>query len=146
MKFRVGDQVIVTGGKDRGYKGQIVKVMPARNEVVVGGANLYTRHVKKMQGRAGEKKRLERPLSTAKIAILNENGQADRIGYRGDGNSKVRFYKKTGTVIAGEEKKVAKAEKKEEKNEKKAVKEAAKEAVKAKKTAKKSEKKSEEKK
>jgi large subunit ribosomal protein L24 len=119
MKFKVGDQVIVTAGKDKGYKGQIVKVLPAKEEVVVGGANLYTRHVKKAQGRAGEKMRLERPLSTAKIAILNDKGEVDRIGYQGEGTSKVRIFKKTGAVIADAGKTAKAAAKKADKAEKK---------------------------
>lgn len=123
MKFKINDQVIVTSGKDKGRKGTITKVLPAKNEVVVEGANLYTRHVRKMQGKAGEKVRKERPLSTAKIAILNEKGEADRIGYEIRDGIKMRVFKKTQTLVPEQTKKVAVKEEqttqKEEKVDKK---------------------------
>lgn len=99
MKFKVNDQVIVTSGKDKGKKSKITRVLPRKNQVVVAGANLYTKHVRKMQGRAGEIVHLERPLATAKIAILNEKGEPDRIGYIIEDGAKKRIFKKTKTVI-----------------------------------------------
>ena len=60
---------------------------------------MYTRHIRKMMGRPGEKVRRERPLPTAKVAILNEKGQADRIGFVVEDGVKKRIYKKTKTVI-----------------------------------------------
>ena len=99
MKFRVNDQVIVTSGKDKGRKSKIIQVLPDKNQVVVDGVNMYTRHVRKMMGRPGDKIRRERPLSTAKVAIVNDKGQADRIGYVLEDGVKKRIYKKTKTVI-----------------------------------------------
>lgn len=100
MKFKVGDTVIVTSGKDKGVKSTIVKVLPKTDKVVVKDANKYVKHVKPMGGRAGEKMLVERALPTAKIAILNENGAVDRVGYRIEkSGEKTRVYKKTGTVI-----------------------------------------------
>lgn len=100
MKLRTGDQVLVTAGKDKGKKGQVVRVMRAQQAVVVEGMNLYTRHIKPMGERAGETVRRERPLATSKVAIINDKGQPDRIGYMvtKDGEKK-RIYKKTGTII-----------------------------------------------
>ncbi len=100
MKFKVGDEVIITGGKDKGKKASITRVIPAKDKVVVEGINLYTKHVKPMGGQAGDKVVLERPLPTAKIAILNEKGNPDRIGYSVDKKgSKTRVFKKTGAVV-----------------------------------------------
>jgi large subunit ribosomal protein L24 len=100
MKFKVGDKVLVTAGKDKGVQGPIVRVMPELEKVVVEGANFYTRHVKPMAGRAGDKVRSERPMSTAKISIINDKGQADRIGYQvAKDGQKIRVYKKTGAVV-----------------------------------------------
>ena len=111
MKFNVGDKVLVTAGKDKGRKSEIVKIIPKKDRVVVKGINLYTKHVKPFSGNPGEKKILERPLHTASIAILNDKNEADRIGFKvnADG-SKVRIFKKTGKVIATTS--VAKEEKK----------------------------------
>jgi large subunit ribosomal protein L24 len=100
MKFKVGDKVLVTAGKDKGRKSEITKVIPKKDRIVVKGINLYTKHVKPYAGNPGEKKILERPLHTASIAIINDNNEADRIGYKvNDDGSKVRIFKKTGKVI-----------------------------------------------
>lgn len=100
MKFKVGDKVLVTAGKDKGRQGEITKVLPKKDRVVVRGINLYTKHVKPYAGRAGEKKVLERPLPTSNIAILNDKNEADRIGYKvAKDGTKARVFKKTGKVI-----------------------------------------------
>lgn len=115
MKFKVGDEVLITSGKDKGKKGQISHVIPSQEKVVVPGVNMYTKHVKPMAGRPGDKVRLERPMATAKIAILNSQGKQDRIGYSVDKKGvKTRIFKKTGEVVpdAKEAKKAEKAKKK----------------------------------
>ncbi|MDQ5951614.1 MAG: large subunit ribosomal protein [Patescibacteria group bacterium] len=100
MKFKVGDTVLVTGGKDKGVKGKVVRVFPQEETVIVENANMYTRHIKPMGGRAGEKMRLPRPLPTAKVAIVNDKGEADRIGYEvAKDGTKNRVFKKTGASI-----------------------------------------------
>ncbi len=100
MKFKVGDEVIVTSGKDKGLRAKIMAVLPGLNKVMVQGANMYTRHMKPMSGKAGERVRKERPLDTAKVAIWNEELKApDRIGYQVEKGDKVRVYKKTGKKI-----------------------------------------------
>lgn len=100
MKFKVGDKVLVTAGKDKGKSGKIIKVYPNTDRVVVEGVNMYVRHVKPMAGRAGEKIRVERSLYTASVAIINEKDQPDRVGYKiAKDGSKTRIFKKTGTAI-----------------------------------------------
>lgn len=106
MKFRVGDQVIVTAGKDKGKKSQVMAVMPEKNKVVVKDVNMYTKHVKPYGERSGEKVRRERALPTANVAILNDQGQPDRIGYQmAQDGSKERVFKKTGKVVPAQAKK-----------------------------------------
>lgn len=99
MKFKLNDQVLVTAGKDKGKKSKIIKIIPKSNKVVVEGVNLYTKHIRKTQGKAGEIVRRERALPLSNIAILNEKGQPDRIGYIMQGDTKARIFKKTKTVI-----------------------------------------------
>lgn len=102
MKFKVSDQVIITAGKDKGKKSEIIKLFPSQNKVLVKDVNLYTKHIKPMPmiGRSGDRVRAERPLPCANIAILNEKGEPDRIGYKvtskGD---KIRVFKKAGTEV-----------------------------------------------
>jgi large subunit ribosomal protein L24 len=101
MKFIVGDKVLVTAGKDRGKTSEVIRVLPDKNKVVVKDMNMYSRHVKPYGGQAGEIKRQERPLPLANVAIVNDKGQPDRIGYKvAKDGSKQRFFKKTGAVIS----------------------------------------------
>lgn len=100
MKFRVGDTVIVTGGKDKGQQAKILRVVPQDGTVVVQGVNMYTRHFKPLMGQPGRRERKERPLPTSKIAIFNpETNKADRVGYQLVEGKKVRIYKKTGKQV-----------------------------------------------
>lgn len=100
MKFKVGDNVLVTGGKDKGKQGTILKVLPEKNQVVVEGANLYVKHRRPMGDQAGQKLSLPRPLPTAKVALLNDKGEVDRVGYQvtKDGQ-KTRVFKKSGKAV-----------------------------------------------
>lgn len=101
MKFKTNDMVLVTGGKDKGKKGKILKVLREKNTVVVEGVNKYVKHIKKQGQRSGEKVLRERPLPTANVAILNpDTNKPDRIGYMVDkAGNKVRIYKKTGKAM-----------------------------------------------
>ncbi len=106
MKFKVGDTVLVTGGKDKGKKGKITQVVIAKDAVVVEEVNLYVKHIKPMNGQAGQRVKRPRPLPTANVAIINNEGKPDRIGYKvNKDGSKDRIYKKTGKVISAPSKK-----------------------------------------
>lgn len=100
MKFKVGDLVLVTGGKDKGKQGKILKTVPERQSVVVDNVNMYVKHIKPLNGQAGQRVVRPRPLPTAKIAILNGEGKVDRIGYKvNKDGTKERVFKKTGKVV-----------------------------------------------
>ena len=101
MKFRVGDNVLVTAGKDKGKKGKIIAVIADAEKVVVENVNMYVKHMKPMNGQAGQRLVNPRAMSTAKVAILNDEGKQDRIGYKmNKDGSKDRIFKKTGKVLA----------------------------------------------
>ncbi|MBU0974543.1 50S ribosomal protein L24 [Patescibacteria group bacterium] len=100
MKFKINDKVLVTAGKDKGKSGVIKKVYPKLNKILVEGANKYTKHIKPVSGRVGDKIKSERPFHTASIAIINDKGVADRVGFKiAKDGTKSRFFKKTGKVI-----------------------------------------------
>ncbi|MFH1244787.1 MAG: 50S ribosomal protein L24 [bacterium] len=80
-KFKKGDMVLVTCGKDKGKTGTIIKIMPKTDKVVVSGANLYKKHVKPTQNKEGGIITRERPLSTGKISLM-QDGKAIRISQR----------------------------------------------------------------
>jgi large subunit ribosomal protein L24 len=111
MKFKVGDKVLVTAGKDKGKKSTIEAVLADENKVVVTDVNMYVKHVKPFNNQPGQRVRRPRPLPTANVAILNDQDQADRVGYSiAKDGTKQRIFKKTGKVIP-----VAKADKKDSK-------------------------------
>lgn len=80
-KFKKGDTVLVTSGKDKGKTGEIVKIIPKTDKVIVSGTNLYKKHVKPTQSHEGGIITRERPLSTGKISLM-QDGKAIRISQR----------------------------------------------------------------
>lgn len=74
-KFKKGDMVLVTSGKDKGKTGEIMKVLPKKDTVIVKGANLYKKHVKPTQNQEGGIVSKERPLSTGKISHVQDGKQ-----------------------------------------------------------------------
>lgn len=101
MKFRKGDEIIVTMGKDKGRKGKIEKVMPKEEKVVVPGVNVYKKHAKRRdEKRPGGIVEIARALATGKIALLCPKcGKQTRIGYSIAGKEKDRICKKCGQKI-----------------------------------------------
>lgn len=101
MKFKVGDQVIVTGGKDKGKTSEISKVFADKHKVTVKGVNLYKRHLKPREGFEGGIMSLERPLPVANVAIIDPvTKKPTRIGYQIlDSGKKVRIAKASGTEL-----------------------------------------------
>jgi large subunit ribosomal protein L24 len=101
-KIKKGDRVIVLTGKDKGRTGTVDKVLPKENRVLVGGVNMVQRHTKPSQGDPqGGIKHKEASLHISNVAIVDAAGKATRVGFRIDGDKKVRFAKTTGDVING---------------------------------------------
>lgn len=101
MKFKKGDNVLVTAGKDKGKKGKIDKVFPKDFLVSVHGINAFKRHMKKRDEKnpGGIIERF-RPLTTANIAFLCPScGKPTRIGFLLTKNEKVRVCRKCGQKI-----------------------------------------------
>ena len=99
-KIKKGDRVVVLAGKDKGRSGEVAKVLPTENRVMVTGINMVQRHTKPSQGDPqGGIKNKEASLHLSNVAIADANGKASRVGFRMDGDKKVRFAKTTGDVI-----------------------------------------------
>lgn len=97
MKFRKGDSVKITAGKDKGKEGKIEIVMPKSDKVLVPGVNIYKKHVKAALTADGKGGIFEFPraLSTAKIALICPNCKKQtRVGYKIIEGKKVRICKK----------------------------------------------------
>lgn len=101
MKFKVGDQIIITSGKDKGKTSEITKVFPKKNRVQAKGVNQYKRHIKSREGIEGGIITIERPLPLSKIAILDPvTKKASRIGYKlVASGTKTRISKDSGADL-----------------------------------------------
>ena len=101
-KIKKGDRVILLTGKDKGRTGNVAKVMPKDARVVVSGLNMVQRHTRPSQGDPqGGIKHKEASVHVSNVAIVDSNGKPTRVGFRIDGDKKVRIAKTTGEVING---------------------------------------------
>ena len=98
-KLKKGDQVVVLAGKDKGKKGAITRVMPKDNKAVVEGVNIAIRHTKQSQSSQGGRIPQAMPIDLSNLALLDANGKATRVGFRMEGDDKVRYAKTTGEAI-----------------------------------------------
>ena len=98
-KLKKGDTVVVLAGKDKGKTGEITQFMPKDNKAVVDGVNIALRHTRQSQTSQGGRVPKNMPIDLSNLALLDKNGKATRVGFRMDGDQKVRFAKTTGDVI-----------------------------------------------
>lgn len=98
-KLRKGDKVVVLAGKDKGKEGEIQSVDPKANKAVVEGVNIAIRHTRQSQSNQGGRQPKAMPVDLSNLALKDKNGKATRVGFRMDGDKKVRFAKTTGDVI-----------------------------------------------
>ena len=101
-KIKKGDRVVILAGKVKGRQGAVLKVMPKEERVVVEGPNLVQRHTRPTQADPqGGIKSKEAALHVSNVAIVDSKGKPTRVGFRVDGDKKVRVAKTTGEVING---------------------------------------------
>lgn len=100
MKFRINDDVVIIAGKDRGKAGKITKVLPKKGRIIVEGVNKAIKHVKGTEGRPGERVEFFAPIDVSNVAIADpKDGKPSKIGYKVEGKTKLRFARKSGTVL-----------------------------------------------
>ena len=100
MRIKKDDMVIVLTGKDKGKKGKVLKAMPKKNKVLVEGINMQTKHQKQTRTAAAEIKHQEGPLDISNVMLIDSKTKEPTIvGYKMEGDKKVRVAKKSGTVI-----------------------------------------------
>jgi large subunit ribosomal protein L24 len=100
-KIRKGDRVVVTTGKDKGKKGEVIKVFPGDSRALVQGVNVVKRHQRQTAKQQGGIVNKESPVHLSNLAHVDpKSGEPTRVGFKvlGDGR-KVRFAKKSGEVI-----------------------------------------------
>ena len=98
-KLKKGDKVIVLAGKDKGKEGTIASVDPKAGKAVVEGVNMAIRHTRQSQTSQGGRLPKAMPIDLSNLAMLDKNGKATRVGFKIEGDKKVRFAKTTGDVI-----------------------------------------------
>ena len=102
-KIKKGDSIVVLTGKDKGRKGTVTKVMPEDNRVLVQGINMVQRHTRPSQANPnGGIVNKEASLHISNVAIADpSSGKPTRVGFKIEGDKKVRVAKKSGEVING---------------------------------------------
>lgn len=98
-KLKKGDRVVVLAGKDKGKQGEILQVLPKDNKAVVDGVNIVLRHTRQSQTSQGGRVPKNMPIDLSNLALMDANGKPTRVGFRMEGDRKVRFAKTTGDVI-----------------------------------------------
>ncbi|MDC0033868.1 50S ribosomal protein L24 [Alphaproteobacteria bacterium] len=100
-KFRKGDDVIVITGRDKGKKGNILKVLPRDARVLVQGVNMVKRHTRPSQMNPGGIVDKEAPIHVSNVAHMDPvGGKVVRVGFNIlEDNRKVRVAKRSGEMI-----------------------------------------------
>ena len=99
MKIKKGDMVKVIAGRDKDKEGKVMAVNHEKNTVIVEGVNMVTKHTKpSAANQNGGIVKQEGPIDASNVMYIHK-GKATRVGFKMDGDKKVRVAKSTGEVI-----------------------------------------------
>ena len=99
-KIHKDDTVQVLAGKDKGAKGAVVRIIPKKDAVIVSGVNIVKKAMKKRsQQDQGGISEIEAPLNISNVAIVCKKCGPTKIGYKLDGNKKIRVCRKCGETL-----------------------------------------------
>jgi len=99
MKIKKGDTVRVIAGKDKGFDGKVIAVKKDAGKVLVEGINMVTKHSKpNRENQSGGIVRQEGFIDASNVMYL-QDGTPTRVGFKFDGDKKVRYAKSTGDII-----------------------------------------------
>lgn len=100
LKVKKGDKVVVITGRDKGKQGEILKVLREENRVLVQGVNIVKRHQRQAMGVEGGIISKEAPIHVSNVAHIDPKTQKPtRVGYKMDGDKKVRVARRSGEAI-----------------------------------------------
>lgn len=101
-KLKKGDEVVVIAGRSKGSTGTIDKVDLKKDKIFIGGVNIYKRHTKPdMNSPEGGITEKVVPLPISNVALVDpKTKKATRVGYKVEGDKKVRFAKASGTILS----------------------------------------------
>ena len=101
FKFKVGDEVKISTGKDKGKTGKIEKIITRENKIVVGGVNIYKRHKKGSKNNPAGIYEITRPIDVSKITLICPKCQKlTKVGFIQDLKTKKRVCKKCKGVLS----------------------------------------------
>ena len=99
LKIKKGDMVRVIAGKDKNKEGRVLSVDAKKNRIGVEGVNMITKHQKpSAANQQGGIVNREAPIDISNVMYLH-NGKPTRVGFKVEGDKKVRVAKATGETI-----------------------------------------------
>jgi large subunit ribosomal protein L24 len=102
QKIRKGDKVVILTGKDKGRSGEVLTVMPKEDRAVVRGINMVKRHQRQTASQEAGIINKEAPVHLSNLAIADpKDGKPTRVGFKIEGDKKVRVAKRSGVSIDG---------------------------------------------
>jgi large subunit ribosomal protein L24 len=101
MKIRLKDKVKIISGKDKGKVGEVVKVLPLENKVIVQGVNLIKRHFKPgVVNKEGGIVTFEKPIDVSNVMYFDEkDNKPSRLGFALSDGKKFRIVKRTKEIL-----------------------------------------------
>jgi len=100
FKIHKDDTVQVIAGKDKGKRGTVIRIVPKKDAVIVSGVNIVKKAMrKKSQQDQGGIAEIEAPLNISNVAIVCKKCGPTKIGYKIDGDKKIRVCRKCGDVL-----------------------------------------------
>lgn len=103
LKIKKGDKVKVITGKSKGKIGDVIRVFPTDNKIIVSGINLAKKHMKPTQTSEGGIIQKELPIHISNVSHIDpKTNEITKIGYRIEDGKKVRFAKKSNETISKE--------------------------------------------
>ncbi len=109
IRIKRNDQVLVIAGKDKGKQGRVLRIVVAKQRVLVEGVGMIKKHVKPNPQRnvAGGILEQEAPIHVSNVMLLDSEGKKTRIGYQVEGDVKTRIARSNGGAIAEKKAKAA---------------------------------------
>ena len=99
MRLKKNDTVRIIAGKDKGLTGKIIQIDPVKERVIVQGANMVTKTMKKRNAQdKGGIMEVEAPIHVSNVQLVSKD-KVSRVGYRIENGKKIRYAKKTGEVL-----------------------------------------------
>ncbi len=100
LKIKTGDTVKVIAGDHKGSEGKVVKVFIEKNKAIVEGVNMVKKHEKPSAANPqGGIKEKEAPIQISNLSLMDKDGKTTRVGYRMEGDKKVRFAKSNNEIL-----------------------------------------------